>query len=338
MAARQRRKRKIGGKIRDALVNAVLPPLLWIVGCCSERTLRRIAAFGAALARVFYPGGLRLIEANLAVAFPELTQQERRRLAVDNLLHTFWMGLDVISNLSHPERLRSQIVAPGPELYANDSGKPFILCLPHLGNWELFGQAVPLFGLKAAAVAKTFSNSKLTELAFKARQINGLEIIPHRGAARGVLAALRNGRNIGLLIDQNVSPSQGGIYTNFFGLPAPTSRLPAMLARRLKLPVFVGACVRGDDGLLHFDSEPLARAVADYPDDASLIQGILHATEALVRRHPEQYIWLYRRWRRIPGNTPAAVAERFPYYAEARPEHCPEELFQVLIPDSQSAE
>ena len=338
MAARRRRKRKIGGKVRDALMNAALPPLVWIVGCCSERTLRRIAAFGVALARVFYPGGLRLIEANLTVAFPELTAQERRRLAVDNLLHTFWMGLDVISNLSHPERLRSRIVAPDPKFYANDSDKPFILCLPHLGNWELFGQAVPLFGIKAAAVAKAFSNRKLTELMFKARQINGLEIIPHRGAARGVLAALRNGRNIGLLIDQNVNPSQGGIYASFFDLPAPTSRLPAMLARRLELPVLVGACVRGDDGLLHFACEPLPKAVADYPDDASLIQDILHATEALVRRHPEQYIWLYRRWRRIPENTPAAIAKRFPYYAEARPEHCPEELFRPPIANSQPTE
>ncbi|HQL08224.1 MAG TPA: lysophospholipid acyltransferase family protein [Lentisphaeria bacterium] len=332
MAAGRRRKRKTGGKIRDAMMNALLPPLLWVVGCCSGRTLRRIAALGANLARVFYPGGLRLIAANLAIALPELTAPARRRLAVDNLMHTLWMGLDVISNLSHPERLRSRVVAPDPQLYTNDSVKPFILCLPHLGNWELFGQATPLFGIKSAAVAKTFSNRKLTELVFKARESNGLEIIPHQGAARGVLAALRNGRNIGLLIDQNVSPSRGGIYASFFGLPAPTSRLPAMLARRLGLPVLIGTCVRGDDGLLHFDSEPLAKAVADYPDDASLTQDILHATEALVKRHPEQYIWLYRRWRRIPGNTPAEVAGRFPYYAEARPEHCPEELFQAPTP------
>jgi KDO2-lipid IV(A) lauroyltransferase len=328
MAAGRPRKRKTGGKIRDALFNALLPPLLWLLGRCSERSLGRIAALAANLARIVHPGGHRLIEANLAIAFPELPVKARRRLARDNMRQTIWMGLDVISHLRHPERLRSRVIAPELQLFRNDGGKPCIFCLPHLGNWELFGQAVPLFGIKAAAVARTFSNRRLTELLFRTRQSSGLAIIPHRGAARGVLKALRNGYNIGLLVDQNVSPSRGGVYANFFGLPAPTSRLPAMLARRLELPVFVGACVRGADGMLYLDREPLAKAVSDYPDDASLTQDLLRATEALVRRHPEQYIWHYRRWRRIPGNIPADLAARFPYYAAERPnELCPEELF-----------
>lgn len=325
-----RRRRKTGGRVRDALSNALFPLLLSAVGCCSERSLRRLASCGTQLARLCYPGGLHLIEANLAIALPELNPAERRHLAIENFRHTLWMGLDVISNLKHPERLRDKVVEPDQESFPRNAPRPFIFCLPHLGNWELFGQAAPLFGVKASAVAKPFSNPKLTQLVFNAREINGLEIIPHRGAARGVLNALRQGRYVGLLIDQNVSPAHGGIYANFFGLPAPTSRLPAMLARRLKLPILVVACVRGPDGRLQLISEALPRDIATYPDDAGLTQDILKATEALVRRYPEQYIWLYRRWRRIPANAPAALAAQFPYYAETRPELCPEKLFQAL--------
>ena len=92
----------------------------------------------------------------------------------------------------------------------------------------------------------------------------------------------------------------------------------------------MGACIRQPDGRFRLEIKHLPKPVADYKDDLSLTQDILDATQALIRQHPEQYTWLYRRWRYIPDNAPPALASAFPYYSIPRPYPCNEQLLATL--------
>jgi KDO2-lipid IV(A) lauroyltransferase len=132
------------------------------------------------------------------------------------------------------------------------------------------------------------------------------------------MKALREGYQLATLIDQNTRVRDGGIFVDFFGLPVPTSRAPAMFARKLNAWVAVGGCVRQGREYKLFLRE-LPRPAAEYPDDESLIQDLMHLTEDIVREHPEQYLWIYERWRYIPADASPELAARYPFYATKAP-------------------
>ena len=315
---------------KNALLNLGSGTLVFLVGVCPLAVLRLLVGLAVVMIRVFHPGLLRLVEANLAVAFPELKHHGRRRLALASLRHLLWNGVEIIKLLRHPERIAEMVLTPPESLVAPYRQRSCMLCIPHLGNWEMLAQAAAQWGMNAAAVAAAVATPTINIRLTKARTANGLQIINQKGAARKVARALQENISVGILIDQNVSPRHGGIFIDFFGLPAPTSRLPASLARKLDVDVLVGACIRQPDGRFHLEIEHLPKPVAEYEDDLSLTQDILNANQTLIRKHPEQYTWLYRRWRYIPGNAPPSLAAAFPYYAIARPYPCDEQLLATL--------
>lgn len=312
--------------ITDAITNMMTPPLVSVVGSLSDSAAEK---FARALAKIFMTLNLnayKKICANLQVAFPEWSDEQRQELARRNAVHTLRFGIDFLRVLKHPELVKACTLPPDPAIREIIAKSAIILCLPHLGNWEIFGQAIPCFGVKAAAVAEMFRNKKLNALIESARQQNGLVIIPRTGAGRKVLSALRDGYSVGFLADQNVSPADGGVFLDFFGLPAPSSTLPALLAQRLHLPIIVGASVKNKDGKYEFQFIQLPKKADEYPDSNSLGQALLKANETLIRQYPEQYLWTYHRWRYIPSNADDDFAKRFPFYAVKRPYPCPEPL------------
>lgn len=239
-------------------------------------------------------------------------------------LHFLRRPQDVPKRLRITPEFRASCVASSPD--GNEG--PVLFCTPHLGNWEMESHISLLTGGRpGAVVVARFKQEWLNLLAERLRTVDGGTVtIPAEGAARGVLRALREGRHVGMLIDQNVSPRHGGIFVKFFGLPAVTSPLPAALARRLKIPVRVVACLRDEaTGEFYMDHEPLPQDAWKYPSDTGLTAAILAAYEALIRRHPEQYLWIYHRWRYLPSNLPPEKRDRFPFYALDKKYPCPED-------------
>jgi KDO2-lipid IV(A) lauroyltransferase len=306
-------------RLREPLVAMVLRLLCLTIGLLSRRFLPRAAE---PLGRVLFswPPARRLVLANLAVAFPDLSSEEARTLARRNcsqlaltLLEFFWF-------IRHPDRLLAEVDGADPGLQVllqvRDAGKAVVLLTPHLGNWELAGQLASAHGLRLSAVAARIRSVALDRLLWRARGSHGMAVIAEKGGAKGMLAAIRRGRSIALLIDQNTKPESGGVFIPFFGLPAATSPAPAYLARRLGLDVRVMAMVR-ENGRLCFRTETLPRPVAAYADEVSLTTDLLAAHERLIRRYPEQYVWLYERWATVPGDADSATRQRFPYYASA---------------------
>lgn len=317
-------------RITDAITNALTPLAVKCLGGCSDKCANKLANATACLFKTFRTEAYKTILANLEVAFRDLDDKQRKELADRNLRHTARLAIECIKLLKHPEQFLENASLDSEKLKALDQNKAFIFALPHLGNWEVFGQAAPKAGIKSAAIAGTFRNQKLNQLIENARSANGLYIIPKEGAARKVLSALRNGYAVGFLPDQNLSPADSGAFLEFFGLPAPSSILHAVLARRLDIPVIVGATVRDKDGKFLLEVETLPKETKDYGSDHELAQDVLKASEKLIRKYPEQYLWNYKRWRRIPENASDAIRQRFPYYAENKKQSCPQDLLDKI--------
>jgi len=304
--------------IRSAFVSMLTTPVLVLFGWLSPRAAWRLACFAGFIMRLFRTSSYKIACANIRIAFPEKSDAEVEALVREYLKHTTVTGLEVIRLIRHPETLRASIAAYPEHFLKVARENAEITCMPHMGNWEVAGQASPLFGIESSAIAERLANEKLNTIMERARSSNGLEIIYKDGAAIKVCNALRAKRNVGMLVDQNLTPRKGGIFTEFFGLPATASSLPAQLAMRYNVPVFVGACIRQPDLTFAMEFDTLPKATSEYTSVEELTLDIFRGFEKIIRRHPEQYVWIYRRWRYIPSDVSEKVEKRFPFYAEKK--------------------
>ena len=302
--------------VTDPAAGLLVSALVHGAGALSEPSRRRLGRLVGSLLWRGSRDRRRVVLANLAIAFPERDEAARLALGREALRHLAWNALEFAHLLHRPGQALRQIRldATLESLRGEGAARPVMMVTPHLGSWELLGHVASLHGIPAAVVAHDVRNPYVGRLLQRARTAHGLQIISSHGAARGIVRAVREGRHIGMLMDQNTRLREGGAYVEFFGLPVTVTRAPAVLSRRLGLAVCAAACVRTAEGFAVV-SEPLPRPVADYADDQELLQAIMAANEALIRRFPEQYVWTYRRWRYIPADAPEAQRRRYPFYA-----------------------
>ncbi len=173
--------------------------------------------------------------------------------------------------------------------------------LSHFGNWELMGLLTKLTGYPISVLARPVKkNSKVNEMVSRIRESTGLEVISTEKASRKVLQALSQNRLVGILIDQRAKRSEG-VFVDFFGKKAPTTPALAVLAMRTGTPVVPIFMVR--DGLYRHRvlvERPLALTHSgDIKKDVETnTQLINHTLESMIRRYPDQWFWVHRRWER----------------------------------------
>ncbi len=177
-----------------------------------------------------------------------------------------------------------------------------IFVTPHIGNWEVLPHVFSAAGIPLTIVARPLDNHYLERLIYSNRVSSGQVIIPKKNALFHLGRTLRQGRSIGMLPDQS---TMKGLLIDFFGRKATTTPVPAMLALKYRKPIVVVACCRkGRD--YHYDvivSDPIWPGT--YPDKKT---GILRITEemtrrmeAVIRKYPEQYLWMHNRWKTYRG-------------------------------------
>ena len=253
----------------------------------------------------------RLALDNLACAYPALPRRARARLARHASQHFGMTLIELARLLTRPldvtlERIRLEGVE---HLRAAMAGHGRALLLTaHLGNWELLAAAHRLTGFPLSIVVRPLDARWLDALAEKVRRGTGVELIDKRGALRPVLEALRRGRMIGILMDQNAARREG-VFVDFFGRPASTSRSIALLAVRTRTPVVPVFARRGADGrhtvVIH-PALPLPEANGADEAVVELTARCTNAIERAIREAPEQWLWSHDRWRtRPPGEARA---------------------------------
>ncbi len=262
----------------------------------------------------------KLTTANVKTCFPEKSRKESKSIARKSMINIVQTFLEFVWFSGSKKRLKAHFQSPlNIEELAKEKtkdGKGFIYVVPHLGNWELAGLICSyLSKTPFAAVARTMNNPYLNKLIVENRTTEGTKIINAKGAVKGMMKALADGYIVATLIDQNTRCRDGGIWTDMFGLPVPTSRAPAMFARKRGCEIAVGGCVREGKKYVTF-TEELPRPVSEYRSDEEITQALITATENVIRKYPEQYMWLYKRFQHIPETTNTETADKYPYYSE----------------------
>ncbi|MGH8004646.1 MAG: lysophospholipid acyltransferase family protein [Limisphaerales bacterium] len=183
---------------------------------------------------------------------------------------------------------------------AAKAGKGVVLVTGHFGNWELVGAYIRQSGFPLDVVAKEQRNPYVDRWIDKNRMGQGVGIIKTGVATRAVVRSLSEGRLVAFVSDQYVG--EDGIIVNFMGQPTTVSKGPAAFAVRLEAPIIVGFLVRtGPWKFKVVIFPPLwLNASADREEEISrLTQAYTSRLEELVRQHPDQYLWMHRKWKNL---------------------------------------
>lgn len=303
---------------RPALDYAVYLAVRAVVAVAQAMTVEQSYAFADALAAILHAVDKRhraIGVENLRLAFgADNSDAERRRLVKDVYRHFCRMLMEM---LHIPRKLRLgnyrdriSLVGHEPVIDRLLDGGPVIMLTGHFGNWEMAGYLFGVFGFPPHSVARTLDNPYLDDFLRSFRERTGQKMIPKKGGYDDMLAVLRRGGILSFLADQDAG--QRGMYVDFFGRPASTHKAIALLAIEHKAPVVVGYARRVGPG---FRYEVGCDAIIEpdewtgTADDARLLtQRYTSALERIIRRDPEQYLWLHRRWKHQPAAKKPRVA------------------------------
>ena len=271
-------------------------------------------AVGIGVGYLFYAlhGRLRRVgHRNLELAFPDKPMAERKRIlrgvyrSLGRLLAEFTKFPSYTK-----ENVHQIAVYEGFENFqsAHERGKGVIFMTAHLGGWEIGSFAHSLYGYPHNVVGRKLDNPYLDRLVNSYRTMHGNRAFDKDEFARGLIGAMRKGETVGILMDTNMTPPQG-VFVDFFGRAACTASGAARVALHTDAAV-VPAFTIWDDVLgkyrIHFEPQiPLVRTGNADQDAITNTQAFTKAIEDIVRRHPDQWLWVHRRWKTRPaGDAP----------------------------------
>ena len=281
-----------------------------IVAIAQAMSIEQSYAFARHLAAVLYRVDRRHRDVgleNLRVAFGDrYTEAERDRIVRGVYQHFCMMLMEIlhIPRKLHPTTWRERITLVGHEKVVDRllRGGPLIMLTGHFGNWEMAGYLFGVFGFPPHSVARTLDNPYLDRFLRTFRERTGQKMIPKAGGYDRMLDVLRSGGVLSFLADQDAG--QNGLYVEFFGRPASTHKAIALLAIEHKAPVVVGYARRIGPGFRYEVGCPEIIEPSEWTgtaDDLRLLtQRYTSALETIIRRDPDQYLWLHRRWKHQP--------------------------------------
>ena len=269
-------------------------------------------ALAEALARLYarildlaLPRLRRVAGRNLAAALPELTP-ERHREIVDGVFRSIARVLVAFAKFPSLRRdnVKQWIRCEGLEHVeaALQKGRGVLFATAHFGNWELSAYAHALLAAPMDVVVRPLDNPLIDALVERRRGMSGNRAIGKREYARAILKALAANRAVGVLVDQN-SAADAGVFVDFFGVKACAGVGFAKLAARSGAAVIPGFAIWEESEkryVLRF--RPPVDITGDPARDTQAVQSRL---EQAIREHPDQWLWIHRRWKTRPPGEPA---------------------------------
>jgi KDO2-lipid IV(A) lauroyltransferase len=268
---------------------------------------------GRALGRAWYAvdrSRRRIADANLAAAFPRRSHAERGTIARSAFAHFVAQALETLkfSTLT-PEQKLARVEVQGEDhvrlAYAQKKGVLFIT--GHFGFWELHAIAHPLLFEPIGLLARALDNARMNALLGQVRQCTGNTVIYRQGSIRRVMRMLQDEHGVAVLIDQHIH-GPDAVYVEFFERRAATASAVAALALRTGspvVPVFALPLGKGRYRLIYeHPVEPPANVAADVAI-REFTQRCTDVLEMYVRRHPDLWLWMHRRWRDEDEASPA---------------------------------
>src|SRR5579872_1160390 len=297
--------------MREGLEFAFCWTLLKVMGALPRRAARGVGAALGALAWHLVPRLRRTGLRNLELAYPEKSEAERRRVLGAMYRSLGWQLAEFCQMPRYtPENTRQLMRYDGLEHYlaAREKGSGVLIVTAHLGAWELSSFWHSLMGYPMTMVIRRLDNQRIDRMVNTIRCLHGNRVVHKDDFARALLAAMKRGDTVGILMDTNMTPPQG-VFVPFFGVLACTASGPARVALRTGAAVLPGFMVwepTEEKYVLRFGPEiELTRSGDDERDLVENTARFTAAIEAMVRRYPEQWLWVHRRWKTRPeGEAP----------------------------------
>jgi KDO2-lipid IV(A) lauroyltransferase len=242
----------------------------------------------------------RVANRNVAAAFPARSPEERRRIVRGAFAHfgRLLLALLKFSTLS-PEAMLARVEFEGEERVrsAQARGKGVLFVTGHFGFWELQAMVHALKLQPMAVLARPLDNQALNRLLEEVRTRTGNTVIYRQGALRRAMRMLHGGHGVGILIDQHIL-SRDAVQVDFFNRPAATTSAVAALALRTGAPVVpLFALPLGGGRYRMVYEHPVEPPPASPTAVRDFTQRCTDVLEMYVRRHPELWLWMHRRWR-----------------------------------------
>ena len=296
--------------MRRKLEYAAAWPFIKLLGLM-PRSMSR--AFAISLGRVVYLLHFRLREVgmrNLAMALPEKSEAERASI-LRGVFTSLGRQLAELCQFPRytPENIDEVVVYDGLENYeqAYARGKGVLFLTAHFGGWELSAFAHSLHGHWLHIVMRPMDNPYLDRMIEHYRTMHGNKTVAKDDFVRGLLAAMKAGETVGILMDTNMTPPQG-VFVDFFGIKACTASGLARIALRTDAAVLPGFTI-WDEALgkyrLRFD--PAVELIRTGDLEADIVantQKFTKVIEDYVRKYPDQWLWVHRRWKTRPEGEP----------------------------------
>jgi Kdo2-lipid IVA lauroyltransferase/acyltransferase len=294
--------------MRQRLEYAAAWPFIKILGLLPRGMARRV---GIGLSWFVYllHGRLRQVGMrNLELAFPEKSEAQRARILRGEFAS---LGRQLAEVCHFPKynlaNIEEVIGYDGLENYqqAYARGKGVLFLTAHFGGWELSAFSHSMHGHRMYVVMRAMDNVYLDRIIRRYRTMYGNKTVDKDNFVRGLLSAMHAGEVVGVLMDTNMTPPQG-IFVDFFGIPACTASGLARIALRTAaavVPTFTIWDKAAGKYRLRFDPEvELVRSGDLEADIVANTQKFTSIIEAYVRKYPEQWLWVHRRWKtRPPG-------------------------------------
>jgi KDO2-lipid IV(A) lauroyltransferase len=296
--------------MREWLEYAAVSAILKVLGALPRGAARNLAA---AVARALYallPRLQRTAEFNLRLAFPDW-QESRRRAVIRGMVRNLgWMAAE-FARLPRYDRsnIEEVVILDAHEnfLEGQRRGKGVLYLTGHIGAWELSSFAHGLYGFPLHYMARPLDNAKVDAFVNRFRCLSGNQPIFKNESARVLLKILKDAGTVGILADQNTMPEEG-VFVEFFGKEACTTTGIARVALHTEAAVVPGYAY-WDESIrkyrLHF--EPAVELVRTGDTERDIFvntQRFAKVIEAIIRRHPEQWVWLHARWKTRPRGEP----------------------------------
>ena len=274
--------------------------LIWIL---PDVLLRQILKF---LARGLYTIDSKhrhIAKVNLDLAYEETLSEEKKiNIIKATYLNLLFVLVDFVRNQGiSKEKLLQKVTFDNTSAIedALQKKQKIILMTAHYGNWELLPLSLAAEYGPLTGVGRKLDSSVMDKILKKNREQFNIEMLEKKGAMRDMIGVLKNGRMLGLLVDQNTSENEG-ILVDFFGKPVRHTPAASILARRFDaviLPAFISSVSSEEYKITFYDPIYTQKTENKEKDIRDSVQKQAKITEEIIRQNPEEWFWLHKRWK-----------------------------------------
>lgn len=289
---------------------AVVWTFVKTLGALPRPVARWLAVGGTRLVLWTMPKMRKTAELNLRLAFPEWTEEQHHDVLKKMTRNLGCMAVEFARFPKYTrENIEKVIVLDGHEnfLEARGRGRGVVYLTGHIGAWELSSYAHALYGYPLHYMARPLDNKPLDAMVNRYRGASGNKPIYKNEAARLMLRVLKDAGTVGILADQNTMPDEG-VFVDFFGTPACTTTGIARVALHTDAVVVPGYAFWDDNlGKYRLRFEPsveLVRTGDTERDVKENTQRFAKVIEGIIRKYPDQWVWVHARWKNRPKGEP----------------------------------